>query len=89
MVGGGLAGLAAWYVSDAWLWAVGAVVLLANWPFTLWVIFPTNKALMATPPEQAGPESRALLLTWGRLHNIRSGFGLGATLLFGAAASGF
>lgn len=79
---GGVAGIAAWAVSGEWTWAIGSVLLLANWPFTLLAIFPTNKRLKAIRPQQASSESRALLLRWGRLHNVRSMLGLAATLAF-------
>ncbi len=82
---GGISGLAAWYLSGEWLWIAGGVALLANWPFTLLGIMPTNKQLKAIRPEAAGPTSRALLVLWGRLHDVRSGLGLAATLLFALA----
>jgi len=79
---GGVAGLIAWHGSGAWQWVAGSLVLLANWPFTLWAIMPTNKRLMRLAPLDAAPESRALLLRWGRLHGVRSLLGLLATALF-------
>jgi hypothetical protein len=79
---GGLAGIAAGYQSAGWIWIAGSVVLLANWPFTLFGIMPTNKRLKVI---QAGAESRALLHKWGRLHGIRSLLGALATLLFAVA----
>ena len=82
---GGVCGLAAWYFSDQWLWIAGSIVLLGNWPFTIIAIMPTNKRLKAVPPIQAGPDTRALLLSWGRLHDVRSLFGLTSTLLFASA----
>jgi hypothetical protein len=63
-------------------WFLGAVVLVANWPFTLRAIMPTNRQLKNTPPDQAGPETRALLQKWGRLHAVRTALGAGATLIF-------
>lgn len=84
-IAGGAAGLAACYMSGEWVWALGSAVLLANWPFTLLVIMPTNKRLKAITPSQAGPESRKLLLAWGRLHDLRSALGLGGTLIFALA----
>ena len=81
-IAGGAAGLAAWYLSGDWRWLAGSVVLLANWPFTLLAIMPTNNQLKAIRPDQAGPRSRALLLSWGKLHNVRSGLGLASMLLF-------
>src|ERR1700739_3481265 len=48
------------YVRADWRVLFGAVVLLANWPFTLIVIMPVNNRLMAMELADAGPESRAL-----------------------------
>jgi Domain of unknown function (DUF1772) len=50
---GGLFGLLAYLNTLDWRWLLGAVVLLANWPYTLFVIAPTNNRLMDTPPEAA------------------------------------
>jgi hypothetical protein len=62
--------------------AIGAFVLLANWPYTLLGIMPTNNRLMATEPAGAGAESRALVERWGGLHAVRSALGAAATLVF-------
>ena len=82
----GLMGLAAWWVSRDPFWAAGAILMLANWPYTLLAIRPTNHRLEATPPLQVSGETRRLLLRWGRLHAVRSGLGILATavLLFAA-----
>jgi Domain of unknown function (DUF1772) len=79
---GFLLGLLAWWQTNDWRWALGALVLVANWPYTLFVILPTNTQLEAIEPTQAGPASRALVERWGRLHAIRSALGVIATLLF-------
>src|SRR5216683_5658714 len=50
---GGLIGLAAFLSILDWRWLLGAIVLLANWPYTIYVIMPINKRLMDTPPECA------------------------------------
>ena len=63
-------------------WRLGAVVLLANWPYTIFVIMPTNRRLMDTPPEAATAETRRMLQLWGSLHAGRSALGLLATLIF-------
>ena len=82
---GGVCGLAAWYLSTQWLWIAGSIALLGNWPFTIIAIMPTNKRLQAVHPEQAGSDTRAQLVAWGRLHDIRSLLGLASTVLFAIA----
>jgi hypothetical protein len=58
----GLLGLAAFYFEQRPVAALGGVLMLANWPYTLLVMAPTNKALGATADNDAGTESRALLV---------------------------
>ena len=81
-VAGGLLGLVAYFCTLDWRWLLGAVVLLANWPYTILVIMPTNRRLMDTPPEVATAETRRMLEWWGTLHAGRSALGLMATLIF-------
>jgi Domain of unknown function (DUF1772) len=83
---GGLLGLAAFWSSGAWLWVLGALVLLSAWPFTLIVIKPTNDALNATQSVPAGAETRRLVERWGGLHAGRSAIGIAATLIYLLAA---
>lgn len=72
---------AAWLLSD-WRWLIGAFLLVSNWPFTLIVIMPVNKALYATAPNDANAATRALIERWGSLHAVRSVLGGLATLAF-------
>src|ERR1700726_3224032 len=44
--------------------AIGPLLIIANWPWTLLGMLPTDKALMATDVANAGAETRALLLQW-------------------------
>ena len=85
---GGLLGLAAWITTSNWRWLLGAVLLLANWPYTYFAVMPTNERLMATPAAEAGAETRRLIERWGRLHAGRSGLGLASTLVLLWAALG-
>jgi hypothetical protein len=79
---GGLFGLAAYVFTLHWHWLLGAVVLLANWPYTIYVIMPTNRHLMDTLPDAVTVETRRMLERWGVLHAGRSVLGLVATLIF-------
>jgi uncharacterized membrane protein len=79
---GCLLGLAAWWQTGAWLWAVGALLMIANWPYTLIVIMPVNNKLAAIDPAGAGPDSRRLIEQWARLHAVRTALGFAATLVF-------
>lgn len=79
---GSLLGLAAWWQTGRWAWLLGAAILVANLPYTLLVILPTNRALMATEPASAGPDSRALIEKWAALHAGRTALGFAATVLF-------
>ena len=79
---GSLLGLLAWWQSGHWPWLLGAAVLIANWPYTLLGIMPTNRRLMAAESASAGPETRALIERWAALHAGRTVLGSAATLIF-------
>jgi hypothetical protein len=78
----GLFGALAFVQSFDWRWLVGAALILANWPYTLLIIKPTNDELKATPIEEAQEPTRGLLEQWGRLHTVRATLGLAATLAY-------
>ena len=59
VVVGGVLALVACFSTLDWRWLLGAVVLLANWPYTIFVIMPTNRRLMNTPVEAARPKRAA------------------------------
>ena len=79
---GGLFGLLAYISVLDWRWLLGAIGLLANWPYPIFMIMPTDRRLMDTPPEAATAETRRMLERWGALHAGRSALGLVATLIF-------
>jgi hypothetical protein len=73
--------LAWWQVSDL-AFLVGAILIIAPWPWTLIVIKPVNDALLATELGKAGPPTRALVLKWGTVHAVRTVLGGLATAAF-------
>ena len=75
-------GLIAWWQSSHPGFLIGAIAMIALWPWTIFGIKPTNDALLATAPDQAGPPSRALIVKWGALHAVRTALGALATLAF-------
>jgi hypothetical protein len=81
VIAGALGLFAAWQAGD-WRWTVGAVLMLANWPYTLLGIMPTNNKLNAIPAGSGGPASRVLIEAWGRLHAVRTALGIAATLAY-------
>src|SRR5215467_10432973 len=82
VVVGGVLGLIAFLSGLDWRWLLGAVVLLANWPYTIFGIVPTNRSLMDTSVEATTSETRRMIRRWGILHAGRSALGLMATLIF-------
>jgi hypothetical protein len=75
-------GTFAWWQSGDWRWLVGALIIISAWPYTLLIIQPTNRELLATDPANAGPRTRELIEKWGRLHAGRTAMGVITTILF-------
>src|SRR5258706_2634933 len=73
---GGLLALWVWRQDRNALWLAGGLLLLANWPVTLILIMPVNHRLEAG--DAPGPDTRALLVRWGRPHLIRTALGTAA-----------
>lgn len=78
----GMLGFLAWWTTADWRWIAGAALILANWPYTLLAILPTNNNLNAIPAEQASASTRDLIKSWGRLHAVRTTLGLAATAAY-------
>jgi hypothetical protein len=81
-IAGCLFGFIAWWQTKELGFLIGAIAMIANWPWTLLGIMPTNNALMATEVAAAGPQSRALVVRWGTLHAVRTALGIIATVVF-------
>jgi hypothetical protein len=79
---GCLFGLLAWWQAGGLLWLLCAVFMIANWPYTLLGIMPTNNRLMTTDPAAAGSDTRKLIEIWAGLHAVRTALGFAAVLVF-------
>jgi hypothetical protein len=77
-----LLGLIAWWQSGQQGFLIGAIAMIAPWPWTLYVIKPVNDRLLELEVDQAGPGSRALIVKWGTLHAVRTGLGAVGTAAF-------
>ena len=66
---GFLLGLIAWWQSAQQGFLIGAIAMIAPWPWTLYVIKPVNDRLLELDLDQAGPGSRALAGSLGRNDN--------------------
>ncbi len=82
----GLAGLAAWWELRGTLWLIGALLMLANWPWTLFVIMPVNKKLKAVVGEGVGDDAFLLLNRWARLHAVRTVLSFAALACFAVSS---
>jgi anthrone oxygenase-like protein len=78
---GTLLGIAAGFAGGGLVWVVAGFVLSAVVPFTLIVMWPTNKRLEDPGLDLASAEARTLLARWGQLHAVRSAISLAALLL--------
>jgi len=79
---GFLSASAAWLMGYSCWWLVGGIVLLSVIPFTLIVIFRTNKQILDPSLDKNSELASQLLIHWGRLHAVRSILGLISFLIF-------
>ena len=75
-----------WWFVGSGLWISGALMIFAVMPFTLIVIMPTNKQLLAPGLQRDSSEAHRLLVRWGHLHAVRTAASLAATIIFLIAA---
>lgn len=64
--------LAAGLTGGGLLWIIGGILLGSAIPYTLIVIFPTNKQLLDVKLDKNSDHALQLLTRWGRLHAVRS-----------------
>jgi hypothetical protein len=78
---GSLLAIAAWLTGTGLIWLLAGLVLGSVVPFTLVVMWPTNKQLQDPGLDTTSDLARSLLVRWGRLHAVRSVLSLLALLL--------
>jgi hypothetical protein len=78
---GSLLAIAAWLTGTGLIWLLAGLVLGSIVPFTLVVMWPTNKQLQDPGLDTTSDLARSLLVRWGRLHAVRSVLSLLALLL--------
>lgn len=79
---GSVSAFSSWWLEKRSAWLIGGVILLAVVPFTLIVIFPTNKKLESKELDVSSAQTEHLLRLWGRLHAVRSGLSFLAFVIF-------
>ncbi len=82
------ASIAAWWHAGRVWFLVAGSLLGAVVPFTLLVILPTNRRLLAADLHADSAEAAALLRRWGWLHAIRSVLGTLAFAILIACIAG-
>jgi hypothetical protein len=78
----GALGVLTYFLTWDWRWLIGAALILAPWPYTIFIMMPTNNQLKTTPVESANNNTRDFILQWGRLHIVRTVLGAAATAAF-------
>jgi uncharacterized membrane protein len=73
-----LAGSAAWLSLNHVALLIGSVLIGAVIPFTLVVIVPTNKQLLAPTLDKSSHRTAELLARWQRLHAVRTALSVAA-----------
>ena len=79
---GSLLSFASWWASKDLAWLLGGILLFAVIPFTLVVIFPTNRELESDDLDLSSGRAEWLLRRWGALHAVRGGLIVVAFLIF-------
>ena len=77
-----LTGAATWWLGGGARWLAGAALIGLVVPYTLVIVKPTNERLLDPARDATSAETRTLLERWNRLHAVRSGLSLLATIVY-------
>ena len=63
-------------------WLFGALIVLASWPYTFFVIVPLNNRLLATSAARPDADAREIVTFWGQLEWGLFALGVVGTAVF-------
>jgi len=70
-----IAGFIAYFESQDVRWLIGAVIIVASWPYTYFAMVPMNNRILAISASEPGA-ARELVRTWGLLEYGQTAIGL-------------
>jgi hypothetical protein len=76
-----ICGLSAWYEGGDVRFAIGALIAVLSWPYTLYAMGPVNNQIIALAPKDVGA-ARALVWQWGLLEYGQTAIALAAAATF-------
>jgi hypothetical protein len=72
------------YFSGNWAWIGGIAAMIFIIPYTILVLMPLNRTLLASEADH--PELKSLLKNWAPLHLVRTLIGLASFILYTSLA---
>jgi len=75
-------GFAAYRELEDVRWALGAFVIVANWPYSYFAIVPLNNRILALIDGEATHEARGVIKLWGQLEYGQTALGLLAVAIY-------
>jgi hypothetical protein len=74
-------GLATYFETQDLRWLIGAIVVIATWPYTFFAMVPMNNRILSLSSSEPGA-ARELVRTWGLLEYGQTAIGLVACAVF-------
>jgi hypothetical protein len=68
-------GLASYFETQDVRWLIGAIIIVASWPYTYFAMVPMNNRILAISASEPGA-ARELVRAWGLLEYGQSAIGL-------------
>ena len=74
-------GLSAWFETQDVRWAIGAIFIILNWPYTFFAMAPVDNQILTLAPKDLGAV-RALVRQWGLMEYGQTAIGVVASAIF-------